>query len=102
MTIRKHCERVAAEIERLNDQELKARGFNECVSERVTVTERRKFFAIDIGTSGAWLVERETGEIFNIQGYGKPDRNKKAKADIGNIKTVDPAEMLAKRYNYLR
>jgi hypothetical protein len=48
------------------------------------------------------MVERSTGELFNIRGYGKIDRNKKAKADIGNIQTVDPRELLSKRWNYLR
>ena len=63
---------------------------------------RRKFIAIDIGSSGAWLVERDTGEIFNIKGYGVADRNKKAKSDIGNVATVDPERMHSMRYNYLR
>ena len=62
----------------------------------------KKFAYIDIGGSGAWLVERSTGEIFNIKGYGVPDYNKKKKADIGNIATVDPEVMHAKRWNYLR
>jgi len=61
-----------------------------------------KFAYIDIGTSGAWLVEKTNGEIFNIKGYGVPDYNKKKKADIGNIATVDPRLMHTKRYNYLR
>jgi len=61
-----------------------------------------KFAAIDIGNSGAWLIEKATGEIFNIRGYGRPDYNKKKKADIGNIATVDPKIMHEKRWNYLR
>ena len=62
----------------------------------------RKFVAIDIGSSGAWLVEKSTGEIFNIKAYGVPDYNKKVKADIGNIATVEPKTMYNKRFNYLR
>ena len=65
-------------------------------------SERQKFCAIDIGTSGAWLVDKETGELYNIKGYGVPDRNKKAKADIGNVFSCNAAELLSKRYNYLR
>ena len=64
--------------------------------------ERSKFIAIDCGTSGAFLVEKTTGELYNIQGYGVPDRNKKKKADIGNVYTVDAAWLWTKRYNYLR
>lgn len=70
--------------------------------DKVHTRPRRKYVAIDIGTSGAWLVERETGEIFNIKSYGSPDKNKKAKSDIGNIATVDPENMHNRRYNYLR
>lgn len=69
---------------------------------KISYSVRRKYIAIDVGTSGAWLVEAESGEIFNIKGYGVPDRNKKRKADIGNILTVGPLTMLAKRYQYLR
>lgn len=70
--------------------------------DRVNVKERTKFYAIDVGTSGAWLVEKATGEIFNIMAYGKADKNKKQKADLGNILTADPARVHAGRWNYLR
>lgn len=62
----------------------------------------RKYVYIDVGSSGAFLCEMETGELYNIKGYGTPDKNKKLKADIGNIATVDPAWLHGKRYNYLR
>jgi hypothetical protein len=61
-----------------------------------------KFTYIDCGGSGAFLMENTTGELFNIMGYGKPDYNKKAKADIGNLFTVDPARLFQLRWNYLR
>lgn len=48
------------------------------------------------------MVDRNTGEIFNIKAYGVPDRNKKIKADIGNVRTVDPEKMHSLRWNYLR
>ncbi len=64
--------------------------------------DRKKFIAIDCNGSGYFLVEKETGELFNIKAYGVPDRNKKLKADIGNIKMVDPRFLLTKRYNYLK
>lgn len=62
----------------------------------------KKFISLDCGTSGAFLIEKETGELFNIKGYGVPDYNKKKKADIGNIATVNPETLFTKRYNYLR
>lgn len=61
-----------------------------------------KFAYIDCGTSGAFLMEIATGELYNIKGYGRPDYNKKKKSDIGNIETVDPKSLWAKRFNYLR
>lgn len=63
---------------------------------------KKKFIHINCGTSGAFMVEKETGELYNIQGYGRPDRNKKKKADLGNIKDVDPKWLHTKRHNYLR
>jgi hypothetical protein len=68
----------------------------------VTLKRRVKFICVDIGTSGAFMVEKATGELYNIKAYGVPDRNKKAKADIGNIFTADLSKLYALRYNYLR
>jgi len=39
-----------------------------------TVKERRKYLALDRGTSGYFLVDRATGEVFSIKGYGVPNR----------------------------
>lgn len=62
----------------------------------------RRFVHINCGTSGAFLLDAESLELYNIKGYGVPDHNKKKKADIGNLLTVDPAVLFTKRYNYLR
>ena len=64
--------------------------------------ERRLFWALDCGTSGAFLIEKATGELYNIKAYGVPDRNKKVKANLGTIVTVDPETLYRKRWNYLR
>ena len=65
--------------------------------------ERRKFWALDCGGSGAFLVEKATGELFNIKSaYGVPDYNKKKKANLGNIQTVDGEWLQTKRWNYLK
>ena|SRR5947207_2529513 len=79
-----------------------ANGYTSFPPEKVTAKARSKFVAVDIGDSGAFLVEKETGEMFNIKAYGVPDRNKKRKADIGNIFTADLSKIFAFRYNYLR
>ena len=62
----------------------------------------KKFTYLDIGGSGAFLLEHGTGELYNIKGYGVPDYNKKKKADLGNIATVNVEELHEKRWNYLR
>ena len=61
-----------------------------------------KYIRIDCGGSGAFMVRIADGELFNIKGYGVPDQNKKLKADLGNIATVNPAALHKRRYNYLR
>lgn len=86
------------EIER---QEHAARGFTNA-ADFWHIKERNKFDALDCGTSGAFLVEKATGELYNISGYGRPDYNKKQKADIGNVLTANPETVHAKRWNYLR
>ena len=72
--------------------------------ERVKIKERRKFWALDIGLSGAFLVDKKTGEIYNIKSYGTPDHNKKKKANLGNVfdSGVTGVFMYQRRYNYLR
>ena len=49
---------------------------------RKTAKERRKYVALDSGTSGAFLMNKETGEVFNIKAYGVP-KNK-----IGHIDEI--------------
>lgn len=51
----------------------------DCPTWAKTVKERRKYVALDSGTSGAFLVDKNTGDIFNIKAYGVP------KARVGNI-----------------
>lgn len=94
-------ERLVRVLDSLEEMQHKSRGYTH-PHDPVHFKERQKFVAIDIGGSGAWLVDKTTGEIYNIMGYGKPDHNKKRKADIGNLSNVDPANMHARRYNYLR
>ena len=73
----------------------------------------KRFSKIDCGTSGAFMVENETGEIYNIKAYGVPDKNKKIKADLGKIQDyffsdlglIDIKKVCflhSKRWNYLR
>lgn len=101
MDLETRLSEVVAALNALEEQRHKANGYT-FPPDRAHWKERKKFIAIDFGNSGAFLVEKETGELFNIKGYGVADRNKKRKADIGNIFSVDPAILHGKRYNYLR
>ena len=63
-----------------------------------TATLRRKYIALDIGTSGAWLVDRTTGEVCNIKAYGTPDKQKR----LGTLDTITGADLHAYRWWYRR
>lgn len=76
------------------------------------VESGKKYYKINKGSSGCFMVEIETGELFNIKAYGVADKNKKLKADIGkiddfffselNLIDVDRVRVLhSKQYNYL-
>ena len=41
---------------------------------RKNAKTRRKYVACDHGTSGAFLVDRNTGEVYSIKAYGVPNR----------------------------
>jgi len=46
--------------------------------------QKKKYIYLDEGSSGVYLVERATGEIYHIKAYGKIDRRK----HLGNIQDV--------------
>ena len=110
MNVIEETRRLAAQVDAEFEKDWARRGFTH-ERDRVVLNENRKgkkFLYVDFaqpgtnGGSGAWLVEIATGEIYNIKAYGVPDYNKKAKSNIGNVATVDPARMLRMRFNYLR
>ena len=43
------------------------------------------YVRLDVGGSGAWVLELSTGDIFQIKGYGKVDKKKR----VGNILNPD-------------
>lgn len=43
-------------------------------NERKSIKDRRKYVALDCGTSGAFLVEKATGLVWSIKAYGVPNR----------------------------
>ena len=85
-------------IDSLNEiekQRLISKGFTTCsffddygtMTQKYTwhLKEGKKYDKLDCGSSGYFMIEKETGEIFNIKAYGVPDKNKKVKANLGNI-----------------
>lgn len=95
-----HIDRVLAGLNETEQRGHAANGYTH-PADKWHMKPRTKYRAIDCGTSGAFLVDAE-GELYNIKGYGKPDMNKKRKANLGNIALVDPEWLHSKRYNYLR
>ena len=61
-----------------------------------TATLRHKYIALDIGRSGAWLVDRTTEEVFNIKAYGTPDKQKR----LGTLDTITGADLHRYRWWY--
>ena len=59
---------------------------------------KKKWAYINFGTSGAFMVKKDDGNIFNIDGYGVPNLAKFR----GNIDTIDINELHKNRYYYLR
>ena len=59
-----------------------------------TVKERRKYLCLDDGTSGAFMVDRQTGEVFNIKGYGVPNKKKM----IGYIQNLTGLDLYSRRW----
>lgn len=55
-----------------------------------------KYARLDVGGSGAWMLEMETGVVYGIKGYGTPDK-KKIAGDI-NDPTFDGAVLFRDRF----
>lgn len=53
-----------------------------------------KYMRLDVGGSGAWMLELATGDIYQIKGYGKVDKKK----CVGNI--YDPEFTGASLFKY--
>lgn len=52
---------------------------------RVRVRERKKYITVDVGSPGKFMVDRQTGEIFGIKGYGQVHRGHQ----YGTLGTID-------------
>jgi hypothetical protein len=59
-----------------------------------------KYIRLDVGGSGAWMLELATGDVYQIKGYGKVDKKK----CVGNIydPTFDGASLFKYRFQHGR
>lgn len=54
-----------------------------------SVVEKQKYYYLDEGTSGVYMVEKKTGDIYRIKAYGKIHRQKLC----GNVASVTGQEL---------
>lgn len=59
----------AQQTQRLHEQQLNCQ--TNLNNAKVTVKPGQKYTKVDIGTSGRYMVENATGNIFGIKGYGQ-------------------------------
>ena len=59
-----------------------------------------KYMRLDVGGSGAWMLEIATGVVYGIKGYGTPDK-KKIAGDI-NDPEFDGAILFRDRFRHGR
>lgn len=59
-----------------------------------------KYARLDVGSSGAWMLELATGIVYGIKGYGTPDK-KKIAGDI-NDASFDGAILFRDRFRHGR
>lgn len=104
-------------VEKLNfyeSERLKAEGYtNECFFNSdgsltneytIKLIEKQKYFYLNFGTSGAFMVSKENikgfpvGSVFNIKGYGTPNFNKW----YGVIFELDIKKLHSLRWDYRR
>lgn len=103
MEWQKEIDAAIAVLDRLAAEDYRKKGYDTLFLSAWSARDRgRKFISLDQGSGGHFLIEKATGEIFNIKAYGVPDYNKKKKSDVGNIKTVSVQRLWDMRYNYLR
>ena len=95
-------EKLVNQLNEIEKRKHAEKGFTNPSSNVWKAKERKKYIYLDCGNSGAFLIEKDTGEIYNIISYGQVDKNKKLKANLGTIATVDAEFLHAHRWNYLK
>ena len=101
MDILTECERLQGELQAANDEFYKAercKYFEHYDSthplETVHLKLGRKWHKLDIGTSGAYMVNIRTGMVHGIKGYGVPH----PKVIHGRIDLITGAQLYPRRW----
>ena len=84
MTTKDHAERLCFEVDAAEAARWQAEGYTH-ERDKCSLRERRDFWALDIGTSGAFMIRKADGAVFGIKGYGSPDYRK----GIGYVESLD-------------
>ena len=63
-----------------------------------TAAQRRKYICLDVGSSGAFMLDRASGMIYNIKGYGVPHK----RLPVGTLGEVTGAMLDGSRWRRLR
>jgi hypothetical protein len=61
------------QIERLIQQDLACDP--NVLNAQVHIRPKKKYVCVDVGTSGKYMIDNITGEIFGIKGYGTPNKS---------------------------
>src|SRR6476659_9119086 len=93
------------QLNALQEQKRVAEGNHEVNKQEFHFKEKKKYVNIDLlyvtsttSGSGVWMVDKDTNEVFNINGYGVPNKKK----NLGNIHEITAEFLFSKRWNYLR
>ena len=72
-------------LEKHQISDLTRKGYSpELHNVRVSIKEGRKYTKVDVGTSGKYMIENSTGDIYGIKAYGVIHRGHK----YGNLDTI--------------
>ncbi len=63
---------------------------------KIKSIEKKKYINIDFGSSGGFMVNKETSEVFNIKGYGKINKKK----CYGSIFNLDGRKLHGLKFDY--
>ena len=97
MTTLEHCERLIEEWFEASRPEFARKFPNLDYSDeryRPKLMNRLKYILLDEGTSGAFIVDKETGQCWRCKAYGVPNKKK----PVGNVSTMTGVDLSAYRW----